>query len=446
MKEKILKFIKSDSVLKVLSVILAFILWFAIVDANNPLDNKSLRVSYILGVSGETLFIDGDTFKNVESVDTRIDLSLRGRKEILDNTSAEDFTVSLDLTDVNESGVQNVPLIVKSDKIGVSVADYSPKTISVNFEKIIEASYPVSVKVGNNVIEEGYVIAKTSVSPQTIQLRGFESIINRISTVQVHVEKVDIDAKIDQSKSMRMICKYFDADGNEVTDLDINESVDVTITAGREVQLNYNVTGTPDSGSYEKEVTITPSTVVIIGSPSVISDIESLGTSEVSIEGINEDLSTPVDIVLPYGVTLADPSLKPTVTVKLGGVIDRRINIGNDKVTVSHTNSDYLYTIKSVSQLVINGKDVTVNDIDETSLKARVDVASYGEGTHSIPVSVTLPSGVRIVSNAYAEVIISRKNVETPTPDVTPTIEPTPSPTEEPNEDPLQITENSDFL
>ncbi len=418
MKDKVLHFIKSNSALKALSLLLAFIIWFVIVSETNPLEQTDLRVAYILGVEDQQVETSGGiTLKNITSVDTRVEVTVKGRQESLTNVSSEDVTISLNLSDVKSSGVQDVPVEVKSNKIGVNIVDYSPKVISINFEKIIEATFPVTVKVEDGVLQEGFVVAATSVNPETIQLRGFESVISKISTVQVVV--ADVDAQIDHSKSFRMICKYYDASGNEVTDLDGIETVDVSIIAGRPISLNYNITGTPAEDCYIEEISITPKNVVVVGPSTTLIDIVSLDTTEIDLDGMTEDLTQVVDVVLPYGVTLADPSIRPTVTIKLGGIIEKQFSINNDNITLSGMAEQYVYTLNSVSALTLKGKDTVLDAMEASSLKGRANVSGLGIGTHEVLVSVTgLASGLTIPSGGYAKVSVTIRaaTVETPEP------------------------------
>lgn len=429
MKDKVLHFIKSNSALKALSLLLAFIIWFVIVSETNPLGQKDLIVNYLLEVEDQQVETkDGVVLMNTNSVGTRIELTVKGRQESLTNVTNEDIAISLDLSDVKSSGVQDVPVVVKSNKVGVNISEYSPKTISINFEKIIEATFPVTVKVEDDVLQDGFVVAKTSVNPETIQLRGFESIISKISTVQVVVEAVNINAQIDHSKTFRMICKYYDASGTEITELDGVETVDVSITAGRTISLNPNVTGTPAEDCYIKEISITPKNVVVIGPSTTLIDIVSLDTVEIDVDGMNEDLTQIVDVVLPYGVTLADTSIRPTVTIKLGGIIEKEFTINSDKITLTGMAEQYVYTVNSVSNLTLKGKDTALDALEASVLKGRANVSGLGVGTHEVLVSVTdLPSGLTIPSGGYAKVslTIREATVETPEP---------PEPTETPPE------------
>ena len=127
MKEKVMHFIKSNSVLKVLSLLLAFAIWFVIVSQTNPLEQNSLNVSYLLEAKGQQVETrNGITLMNTDAVGSRIEVTVKGRQESVTNVSSEDVDVSLDFSGVKSSGVQEVPVVVKSDKVGVSIVDYSP--------------------------------------------------------------------------------------------------------------------------------------------------------------------------------------------------------------------------------------------------------------------------------------------------------------------------------
>ena len=436
-----MNFIKNNTVLKVLSFLLAFAIWFVIVSQTNPIEQNSLNVSYLLEAKGQQVETrNGITLMNTDSVGSRIEVTVKGRQESVTNVSSEDVNVSLDFSGVKSSGVQEVPVVVKSDKVGVSIVDYSPKTLAINFEKIVEATFPVTVNVEDGALQDGFVVAKTSVTPETIQLRGFESIISKISTVQVTVEAVNMDAQINHNKSFRMICKYYDAAGVEVTELDGIETVDVTITAGRVVALKPNYTGTPADDCYVKEVSITPKNVIVIGPATTLLDLTSLDTTEVDIDGLTEDVAQFVDVVLPYGVTLADPSIRPTVTVKLGGIVEKQFAINEDKITLTGRAEHYVYTINSVSGLTLKGKDTILEALVSTALKGNVNVAGLGAGTYELLVSVSgLPSGISVPTGGHAKVNITIRETTVATPEPTPDETPIPTPT--PGEEPIAITE-----
>ena len=432
MKDKVFNFIKSNSVLKVLSLLLAFAIWFVIVSETNPLEQTSLNVTYKLEAEGEQVETkEGISLMNTDAVGARVEVVVKGRQESLSNVRSEDIRVSLDLSEVTSSGIQEVPVIVKSDKVGVNISEYSPKTISINFEKIVQATFPVTVKVEDEALQDGFVVAKTSVNPETIQLRGFESVISKISTVRVVVEAVNFDTQIDHTKSFRMICKYYDASGNEVTELDGVETVDVSITAGRVVALNKPaLSGTPAEDCYVKEVNITPKNVIIIGPSTTLVDIVALDTTEIDIDGINEDITQIVDVVLPYGVSLADGSIRPTVTIKLGGIIEKQYSLNSENITMTGTSDGYVYTINSVSNMTLIGKDTTLNALDASKLKGRVSVGNLGVGSHEVLVSVQgLPSDLTYAEGGYVKARITVREAVVVTPE--PTNPPEPSQTPE---------------
>ena len=174
-----------------------------------------------------------------------ITVKISGRSQSIVNTAESDFNVDFDFSTVNKAGIVEIPVIVTTNKVGINIESYSPKSIKMSFEKIIDKSFNVKVEVDSNVIKEGYEIYETQVVPESIPIESFESAINKISSVKVLITLNDVNGEpVDRNKTIRKICRYYDKDGRELNDFEKN-NVDVTIVVGKRVPLRYQVAGDP---------------------------------------------------------------------------------------------------------------------------------------------------------------------------------------------------------
>jgi len=195
LREKFVNIFKRNSTLKVISVIAAIIIWFIVLSDDNPKVERTMSASYSFRQGQITANSGDNVIKNIHEISGEITVKISGRSQSIVNTAESDFNVDFDFSTVNKAGIVEIPVIVTTNKVGINIESYSPKSIKMSFEKIIDKSFNVKVEVDSNVIKEGYEIYETQVVPESIPIESFESAINKISSVKVLITLNDVNGE-----------------------------------------------------------------------------------------------------------------------------------------------------------------------------------------------------------------------------------------------------------
>jgi YbbR domain-containing protein len=158
--------------LKVLSVALAVLLWLAI--SRDQLVERSLRVPLEYQNIPEGLEIVGDPPGTV-------DVRVRGASGALGRLEAGEVVAVLDLQGARP-GARLFHLLTDQVRspFGIQVAQISPPTVSLEFERTGQKAVPVKPRVEGEPAP-GYVVAQVAAEPASVMVTGPESRLKRLA-------------------------------------------------------------------------------------------------------------------------------------------------------------------------------------------------------------------------------------------------------------------------
>ena len=182
MKDKL----TSNIGLKVLSVILAAILWLVITNVDDPIETKPFRDVPVEILNEDVITELGKVYDIVQG--ETIDFTVEARRSIKDNLTVADFKVTADFTQLSD--VYAVPIDITCPKYGdenVRVTDGKEQRMIISLEEVMEENFKVNI-VTKGEVAEGYFVGKKSASPNIITVSGPKARIERISDVVVEVD------------------------------------------------------------------------------------------------------------------------------------------------------------------------------------------------------------------------------------------------------------------
>ena len=318
------------------SIIAAIILWTYVITEVNPPTNATIR-DIPVSISG------------IERLEERG----------LAMSSVSDFTLDMAVIVGNSSEGANEISVTYTVPQGISVDGIESSTITVNVEQLVTVSKPVEV-----VLEgagTGQEIQILSQSLTQVDVSGAESLVSSVASVRVNGTLKD--AALDTTVDNTLAAEAVDASGSKVTGVLLAHDT-ISVTAAlyqtKTVPLEVTTQGSVWEGAVVTD-TIFPESIVIKGPASLLSQISSVSSYPIDIEGIFEDHIFDVVPQLQEGVYVSEAN-EPLVA---------RFNISEN------------------GQLVFKyrGMDIKINDIAD-SLKASVFLADSEAG---ITATVTGP-------------------------------------------------------
>ncbi|HEY8420270.1 MAG TPA: CdaR family protein [Thermoclostridium sp.] len=431
------KFLEKDSVLKVISVLIGILIWFIVLDHQNPLSERTISIP----LRSNSQVLDASNIRLVSStIPTNVDVVIKGRKQRLDKVTANDFEAFLDFSEIQDTGTTelmiNLPKYTGDQDI--IVADVNPKVVKVKLENIIRKEFPINVKwVGE--LPEGYEVVNVKLNPNTVILQDLESVMNSVESVAVSVDT----EQILKGDSINKRIEVYNNSGKIISSLDGSVQISVGYNIAKTVPISTTLTGEPKNDYYVQDYTISQNTVKIMGSYDVLKDIEYIEAEQLSVENVNESFQKDLNLILPENVQLYNSPGFVTAQVNIHKYSHRIITIPKSSITIfggDVTGQTNYRILEDEITFSVKGPAEILDTLDVKSIKGFVDVSNTAEGVQLVIVRVSLPSGIYMEGEAFVNiqaepVIISPTPSPTPVPDNEIDITPSPVPESDKNEE-----------
>ncbi|MBU1075977.1 MAG: hypothetical protein KKH98_01705 [Spirochaetes bacterium] len=175
LKEKFISFITKDRLAKIISLVVAILLWFYI--NYEQLPQKYFSVALIVKNIPKGMAI-ADPFNNM------ITIKIKGPKDTIQSINVKYLKAEMDLKNA-AIGKNKFPVLVHLTKKynRVRIASTEPEEININMDKLVLKELPVSITIINSPAE-GYLKTGESFSPKTILVGGPVSLINTMEAVR----------------------------------------------------------------------------------------------------------------------------------------------------------------------------------------------------------------------------------------------------------------------
>lgn len=304
--------------LKVLSLLIALLLWLLVVNVSHPevTDTKTVP----LEVENQSAFAAQNKSWEIDRTSVTISYSVRTNSRSL--ISASDFHAYVDLKDYSITGAVPIYVDVLNDKDEL-IGDVTvrPTVTRVIIEDIQEKKFEIKNTV-HGTPKSGYKVANVIVSPEYVYLSGPESEIGRVSSVGIDVNVEGIAQNEDGVAELI----YYDANGNQLYDLKnvsaSTSSIHYAVTLYKEKSINLlsSVRGTPAAGYQYESTAVSPATVKLAASTYIIDGMTVFELPKIDISGASETKTITFNLAdyLPAGVMLAeDQDAEVNVTVRI---------------------------------------------------------------------------------------------------------------------------------
>ncbi|ADH61570.1 YbbR family protein [Thermoanaerobacter mathranii subsp. mathranii str. A3] len=379
-----------DFTIKLLSLVLAFLLWLYVMGEENPeipydINNVPVKLinSDILEKKGLIILDEKNYTVNVK---------IRGRRSDVLNIAAQNISAFADLSRVNSKGTNVIPVTVEGLPRNVSLVSINPPEIKVEIDKIEKTQMPVAIKIIGNVME-GYAMQSAVPTPGEVLVIGPESKVNLIKNViaGVNVSYKKGDIKI----SVPVVA--VDREGKEVKGVTITPNlVEVYVSVNKSIRVPVvpKIFGKPMEGYMISLINVLPEYVYITGDEIVLNTIKSISTKQIDISGKNEPVTESVPFDLPDGVKLVKSDINAKVYVDIQKIATKEIAISNIDIRGAEEKNVVIQNPELV--VTVAGPESVVNGAKASDFNAYIDVTNLPTGVHSLAVKVSTDLNLQI--------------------------------------------------
>lgn len=387
--DKLERWLIKKNTLLFISLLIAISAFFAI-------GNKTITLvdSYAEVLYNQKVDVIYNTEKYVvEGLPETVDVTLIGNKIAINLAKQlSNGSVTIDLSDFKE-GTHKVSLNYESV---IDSIDYKldPSTVNVTISpKISSTKTAIIDTINKDALDTKLSVSNVEIDKTEIIIKGAEHVIKEVANIRALVDiqrLVDPEVGITTIEDIPLIA--YDKDGKVVDVEMVPSKVTATINIDsphKEVPIKVIPEGEVEFGKAISSITSEATKVVVYGSQEIIDKIEYLPIT-IDVKNLNSNKEYTVMLEQPDGVR--DLSIKSTkISISLGKEETKEIK----DIMIETTNLDSNYKAAAIGSasikttVIVKGTEEVLKTIDESKIKAIVDLSGYTEGEHEVTITVT---------------------------------------------------------
>lgn len=396
--------------LKLLALLLATLLWLAVMNISDPTISKTVTGISVEALNGDAIKASGYLY-SITSGST-VDVVVKGPRSIVENMGAGNFYASADLSQLSVTNTATISVetneSIKAEnarKIEITVVD---QYMNVSIEESAESNFQVKV-ITRGSLPDGYALGTPVATPNVVTITAAESVINSIAEVRAVVSINGLTS--DLTTKVELGC--VDAYGNAIDETDMTYSaseveVTVPVYTTKEIPINVTTKGEVASGYGIVNIYYDPTSVVVAGEADNLDTLDSIDIA-IDVTDGSDDIEQNVDLsdYLPDGVIIGDSTDNVAVSVDVQQYETRSFSLTASDISVLNKSDDYTYTLTltSTGNVTVMGFEEAIESLTTADLGASVDVANLTAGNNYVIKLSFAESDEYEISGSYVVIV-----------------------------------------
>ncbi len=290
-----------NAALRILSVLLAILLWIYATNEQNPVNDQILSIQLQRRDPPPGMVVSG-------TIPSNVSIRVQGPRSQVTALTPADFQAVLDLSKVSD-GDHNIPVKVTYPP-GIQVTQVTPPRVYVVVDSIVEKQVEVSASFKGSPAR-GYDAQAAVIQPSKVILRGPGSKVGAIDQIKVTVDIESATGPVEQT-----VQASSGQDGVAVYPQAVKVSVPISPLPSKTVAVRAMITGGPAREYEVSGFTVKPANVQVTAPSTVLSGINWVETEKIDIKGADRDITVNINVPPPAGAVEVKPATVE-VTVQL---------------------------------------------------------------------------------------------------------------------------------
>ena len=366
-----------------LATILATVVWITAANEENPI----VEQVYPQPITIEMKLLSKDMIVSRSNIND-VTVLIRAPSQVWSTLSNNQIRIIADLNDL-PPGSHKVQLKATIDIPNVEILSVSPSEISINLERIVTRTIPVTVYIqGEPAV--GYIASSPIISSENIIVTGSEKEISRLDTIKLNINIGQEKTNINRTFTFSQIGALQSIIDNLILQ---PKSTTVTIPIRqmggyRDVAVRALLEGKPEPGYRITNITTSPPTITVFSSdPDQLTSLPGfVETEPLDISSASQDVDARLTMALPEGVTaVSEQSIVVLVSIEAVETSQRiRQNL---TVTGLGTNLSVQISPDSVD-VIMSGPLPVLDSLTRENVKVMLDLLHLVPGSYDIEPSV----------------------------------------------------------
>ena len=286
--------------LKIICLLMAIVLWFFIINEQNPMSEGSYTVPIVV----ENL----DSQYITSNVPKTVYVRLSGPRNTIINVGPSDIKAYIDLSDAQE-GEMSAPVRIEIP------AGTELKKQSMTSADIMVDVYTVR-ELGQT--KNDIFVSSLKVVPEKVVISGARRLVKQVEQAVV---EIPIEDRIDDFSIMAPI-RLVAADGSRVEGLEMTPwQSNIRISIGhnavtKDIPVYVTTEGDVSSSISLKEIKINPNTVAVKGDANILKNLSRIDLPPIDISGLKQDKKWKIIVSPVNGVIFEPDTIEVAVDVE----------------------------------------------------------------------------------------------------------------------------------
>jgi YbbR domain-containing protein len=402
------KFFTKNLPWKITSLVLASILWLFVINTQNPMQPRDIKVNSVT-IKGLTQLAEkGFVLKNQDKIKSqKFSIRIKGPrletdKVVMDNTL---INVSLDLAqymnDLSADSVQNVAKYDTSVPSGITILDIRPEIGNIILEREQTVSQDILYTIVGNTDSE-YTALTPIINPSSIEIGGAKSDVERVNkaVVEINIETFSEDELI-----QTVPVKVYDEDGEEILGLKkMPQFVEVKLPIGKKktVPIEATFQGALPQGYVQTNVIVTPEQVTIVGKAEVVDQVQKIQLKPIKLNDFIRTNVVTAEMILPKGIQYIDNidgTVNVTVEIQKENSFSYMIPANELQLQVLGMSEGLGYEILTENiEVKLSATAEELLALKNKDITAAIDFTGLTEGEYTLPLDVKVSDRFTIVN------------------------------------------------
>lgn len=390
----------------VLSILIAVLLWFYVVNVENP--NGQTTISGVpVQVSGAETLGDKGLMVTDLSRDT-VNIKAVGKRKTFLKLYNLDMTLNVDVSAIEAPGEYRLvgrvaPESSRTDS-SVTLSEREGFAITVSVKKKASREIPV-IGEFHGTLASGFALEPMQLNPGTMEVSGPEELMGQVSHAVVVLSGEGVKETITQDASFVVL----DQRGTVIQDENLicaTKTVKVTLPVVKlyEIPLAATLKDGGGANGLNASITISPATVKLSGPEEILAGLKEIQLGEIDLAEVFTNKNKTFPIPIPKGTQNHSEELEATVSV---GVDVPMKSISATRINLVNAPKGYQVSLVTDSvQVWVRGAQTQLDQLTNENLRIVVDLANVvrKKGQQRVEANVYLEGieGVGVVGTDYS--------------------------------------------
>lgn len=391
--------------LKLIAILFALILWFAVINIDDPVVSETFKNVPVQLVNTEVLTEAGLTYEVLDNTTVVESITIYGPRTLVESLKENDIIAKADLNDITVANTVAINVSVDArNSSKITNIRSSLDCVKLNIEESKSKQLVINAQT-NGKLASGYIVGGIELDQNRIRISGPESVVSKIATAKVNADVTEANSDVATYGTVRL----YDKDGVEIeSELLVKSTekvhINVNVVPTKYVPIKYQITGSAANGYdvVDSGITCSIMTVLVAGEAEDLRNIDEIIISgdELDITGATETKEVIIALknYLPDNIILGDKEYDGKVIIKIPveEVVTEVVELLRENIEITNVPEGCMVNLVEVpdyTELEVTGPVSVVRDIMGSDLKGTIDMnkalggtglSAWLEGTYTV--------------------------------------------------------------